>query len=120
MNFLKAQNIHVIWKSRLEKYLQDPEGQHHEFDKDVAGDKSQCEFGSWINEKRELLSQSEHFVSVEALHDEFHQLVADVIRYVDEENQEEATKILKGRYEEISHQLKIMLSKLAKDFDYQI
>jgi hypothetical protein len=120
MNFLQAQNVHVLWKVRLEKYLQDHHEKPKDFDIDTAGDKEKCELGVWLNEKRELLSQSEHFPALEDLHSEFHDIIQQFIDNVDNDHEAEAKEILKGKYKEISHQLKITLSKLARDFDYKI
>lgn len=120
MNFLQAQNVHVLWKAKLEQYLQDHNRDSVEFDINTAGDENECELGMWMNDKREVLDQSEHFHKLEQLHQEFHELIQQVIDCIDSDKDSEASELLKGQYKEISHQLKITLSKLAKEFDYKI
>ena len=120
MNFLQAQNVHVLWKVRLEKYLETADQEHAGFEHDTAGDNTLCELGIWLNDNKEKFSESEHFEPLEKQHEEFHKLVADVIDLIDHDQKTQAMELIKGQYKEVSHKLKISLSKLAKDIDYTI
>lgn len=120
MNFLQAQNTHVMWKAHLERYLLEPDQKNSNFNTETAGDKTLCDLGIWLEDKKDILGQSEHYQTVQILHDEFHALVAQVIKSIKNDDTEKATSLMKGRYKEVSHQLKITLSKMAKEFDYKI
>ena len=118
MNFLKAQTAHVVWKSQVERQLNgnDINNSINNINLDSAGDTNICELGIWLNQNKDVLSKSKHFLEVDKLHVKFHKLikkrVGDNDSITDARNNEP--------YKQASHQLKIKLSQLAHDFDYLI
>jgi len=116
MNFLKAQTAHVVWKSQIEKQIYGSNKSN--IDVSIVGNKDLCELGIWLNENREVLSQSKNFAKVDELHGQFHDHIKERLKS-SEDNNASMTK-RNEPYKEVSHQLKIKLSQLAHDFDYLI
>lgn len=117
MNFLDALNAHVQWKQRLKRYV---EGTSEEkLDPAVICLDDQCILGKWIYGNQEGLSHSALFEKVRSMHATFHQSAADIVRLTQNGKAGDAERLLNGGYADISHQLKGLILKLAREHGYQ-
>jgi hypothetical protein len=104
MEWMKIVNGHVMWKQRLQAYL---EGNSEEkLDPEVVGRDDQCALGKWIYGDGKAHEALPHFAKVKEDHAHFHLHAAQVVKLVDAGEREAAEKLLTGDYNKLSQRLK--------------
>lgn len=116
MDFLKIINAHIMWKQKLQAYIQGTSPEH--LDASVIARDDQCMMGQWIYGEGKLFEGTPPYEQVRSEHARFHQLAAEVVRHVDHGDRDQAVTLLHGDYAKISQVLKrgiIALSNELKD-----
>lgn len=117
MNFLDAINAHVMWKLRLQRYL---DGQSDEnLDPDHICKDNQCILGKWIYGNMDRYAKSAVFVDVRGKHAEFHQIAAEIVRLINTNQKRDAEALLRGDYSQLSRNLQGLIRQLARDLDFE-
>jgi len=80
MDFRRAIDAHVQWKSKLLAYIAKPDGSLHAAT--VSLD-DQCELGKWIHGEGQRFATKPEFQKLIADHARFHRAAGDVIRRAD-------------------------------------
>lgn len=116
MNFLDAINAHVMWKLKLQRYLE-ADGEKH-LDPEVICMDNQCKLGKWIYGNIERYEKSVSFTDVREKHIEFHITTAEIVRLINNNQQQEAEDLLRTDYSQLSHCLQTHIRTLARDMKY--
>ncbi len=80
MDFRRAIDAHVQWKSKLAAYIAKPDGSLHAAT--VARD-DQCELGKWLHGEGQKFAAKAEFQKLVADHARFHRAAGDIIRKAD-------------------------------------
>ncbi len=77
MDFEQAIAAHSAWKTRLSKYLQNPDRSLQP--DDLAAD-NKCELGKWIYGEGKKFANLSEYATVKSHHARFHKIAADIVR----------------------------------------
>ncbi len=113
VDFYAAIQAHVLWRVRLEAYV---EGKSTEkLNPDVVGRDDCCALGKWIyGAGGSHYGSHPRFPELKDVHNCFHKAAGEVIRCVDSGEIEKARELLQqGKYTTCSHQVKSHLAKLG-------
>lgn len=116
MNFLDAINAHVMWKLRLQRYLEGTSDEN--LDPDHICQDNQCILGKWIYGNQDRYNKSPVFADVQGRHAEFHIMAANIVQLVNKDQKQEAGEMLRGDYSKLSQRLLAKIRQLARDLDY--
>jgi hypothetical protein len=113
-----AIQAHVQWKQRLLSYI-NGEGEER-LDPDVVGSDCLCSLGKWIHgHGAECYGEHPKFLSLKAIHADFHTYAAAVVHAVHRGEKEHALRLLQGgEYPKVSNRIKSMLAGIALEFDF--
>lgn len=117
MNFLDAINAHVMWKVRLQKYLNGTSEEN--LDPEHICKDNQCPLGKWIYGNSERYNKSPIFEEVRTKHAEFHITASKIVQLVNTDRKTEAEEILHGDYTELSRRLQTHIRSMARDLNFQ-
>lgn len=117
MNFLDAINAHVMWKLRLQRYL-DGESEEN-LDPDHICKDNQCVLGKWIYGNMGRYEKSPVFVDVREKHAEFHLTAAEIVRLINANQKQDAERLLRGDYSKLSRRLQSLIRHLARDLNFE-
>lgn len=117
MNFLDAINAHVMWKLRLQRYLDGTSDEN--LDPDHICKDNLCVLGKWIYGNQDRYIKSTAFEEVRGKHAEFHKTAAEIVRLINENHKKEASELLGGDYSHLSHHLQGLIRRLARDLNYE-
>lgn len=113
INILDAINAHIMWKIRLEKYM---DGNSEEkLDPKVICLDNKCKLGMWI-----YGPAAEHFHGDESLdylraeHAKFHQFASHIVESVQSNNTAAARDLFEGDYKYTSRKVIFALTELSK------
>lgn len=113
INIMDAINAHVLWKIRLEKYI---DGTSEEkLDPKAIRLDNQCKLGKWI-----YGPAVEHFQGDESLdylrteHANFHKFAGSIVENVQAKNIEAARNLMEGDYKYTSRKVIYALTELGK------
>lgn len=113
MNFFEAISAHVAWKLRLRKHI---DGVSEEvLDPAVVGCDDKCPLGQWIYRSVGKHDDLPLFHQVRIQHADFHRCAAEIIVAADEGKKEDAEKLLRDDYGQLSHMIVKSLTKLSKE-----
>ncbi len=112
-----AIQAHVLWKLRLQNYIN---GKGEALDAAVVGCDCDCVLGHWIHsEGEEVYGPHPTFREVKAIHAEFHRRAGEVVRAVDNGDRPGAQAILGAQeFLKASEQIKKKLASLFLEFDF--
>lgn len=113
MNFLDAINAHIMWKLRLQRYLDGNDEKH--LDPEVVCMDNQCKLGKWIYGNIDRYEESPAFADVREKHIEFHLTTAEIVRLINNNQRQEAEALLRTDYPQLSHCLQTHIRTLARD-----
>jgi hypothetical protein len=115
VNFLDAINAHIMWKLRLQRYL---EGNSEESldPGDICKD-NQCKLGKWIHGNLDRYEKSPVFVYMCEMHTEFHLTTAEIVQLINDNQKQEAEMLLRGDYSQLSRHLQTHIRTLARDLN---
>jgi len=116
MNFLDAINAHVLWKLRLQRYLDGTSEEN--LDPDHICKDNQCVLGKWIYGNEERYTVFPVFEDVRGKHAEFHKMAAEIVRLINTNRKQEAGEILRGDYSRLSQRLLAHIRQLARDTNF--
>lgn len=114
INILDAINAHILWKIRLEKYLQGTS--EEKLDPKIICLDNQCKLGKWIHG-----TATDHFQDDESLvylrdeHAKFHLYASSVVTKVQENNHAAARELFEGDYKYTSRKVIFALTELGKN-----
>ncbi len=113
MDFEKAIECHVQWKSKLAAYIAKPD--HSLSAATVALDRN-CELGKWLQGEGRKFTALPDFAKLTVDHEHFHAAAADVIRKADagQRVSEEIALGAKSDYASASNAVVTSLMKLKK------
>lgn len=117
MNFLDAINAHVMWKLRLQRYLDGTSDEN--LNPDLICKDNLCILGKWIYGNQDRYTKSSVFEDVRGQHAEFHKLAAQIVTLIHEKRQKEAGELLRGDYSHLSHHLQSLIRRLARDLNFE-
>lgn len=117
MNFLDALNAHVLWKLRLQRYLDGTSEEN--LDPEHICQDNQCMLGRWIYGNKERYLKSSVFEDVRGRHAEFHNIAAEIVRLINANRKQEAGELLRGDYSKLSHRLQTLIRNLARDLNFE-
>jgi len=114
INIMEAINAHILWKIRLEKYL---DGTSEEkLDAKVICRDDQCKLGKWIHgpalEYFHADDETLHVLRTDHAH--FHVTAASVVSYVQANNIAAAEAVMDGEYTQASRKVVRDLTLLGK------
>ena len=113
-----AIQAHVQWKLRLLAYINGES--EEELDPDVVGSDCLCSLGHWIyGHGADRYGDHPKFLSLKAIHADFHTYAGDVVRAVNDGEKEHALRLLqRGEYPKVSNRIKSMLAGISLEFDF--
>ena len=113
LDVMAAINAHVLWKVRLEKYM---DGTSEEtLDPQVICLDNQCTLGKWIHGPAHSFFQNdESFVKLREDHANFHQIASKVVTKVLDNDRATAEAIMKNEYFQASRKVVTDLTVLSK------
>jgi len=113
INIMDAINAHVLWKIRLEKYLN---GTSEEtLDPKVICRDDQCKLGKWIHGPGlKHFHNDDGFMTLRDDHAQFHLIASNVVTKVQENDTDTARELLEGEYLKTSHKVVHDLTELNK------
>jgi hypothetical protein len=77
MEFDQAIAAHAAWKSKLAKYLKNPD---HSLEPSKVAADDQCELGKWIAGEGRKFTKLPEFATVKSDHARFHKVAADIVQ----------------------------------------
>lgn len=77
MDFDKAIQCHVQWKSKLAAYIAKPD---HSLNPTTVAHENGCDLGKWLHGEGQKFSRLPEFVKLVTDHTRFHSAAADVIK----------------------------------------
>lgn len=95
-SFDEAIEAHKKWKSRLLKYIKDPNSEHFDLAKISLDD--QCQLGCWIHGEASAYKKLPEYNQLKADHAKFHLSVGEIVQSILDKNEEEARKKLGGEF----------------------
>jgi hypothetical protein len=117
MNFLDALNAHVMWKLRLQRYL---DGTSEEkLDPEHICKDDQCILGKWIYSNMDRYVKSPVFMDVRGKHAEFHRIAAKIVSLINTNRKGEAETLLRGDYSKHSQRLQALIRSMARDLKFE-
>lgn len=114
INIMEAINAHILWKIRLEKYL---DGTSEEkLDPNLICRDDQCKLGKWIHGPAlsYFHDDDEVLKTLRSDHAHFHVTAASVVTHVQERKIAEAEAIMDGEYTQASRKVVRDLTQLGK------
>lgn len=114
INIMEAINAHILWKIRLEKYL---DGTSEEkLDPMVICRDDQCKLGKWIHGPalKYFHDDDETLKVLRSDHAHFHVTAASVVTHVQANNNAAAEAIMDGEYTKASRKVVHGLTALSK------
>lgn len=107
-----AMEAHALWKLRLSRALSSGKVQ---FDPDIVELEDRCPFGTWLCGPciPSAMRRKPYYIEARALHAEFHECAAAVLRKIQQGDKAAAGALLSGRYEDLSATLYRILSSGA-------
>jgi len=114
MDFYAAIQAHVLWRNRLEAYV---EGSREEkLNADIVGCDDHCALGEWLyGSGGRYFSSHPKFSELQKAHECFHRCAGEVIRCADSGDNGKARKLLSGDYATCSQKVKMNLARLGLD-----
>lgn len=114
INIMDEINAHVLWKIRLEKYLNGTSEEKLE-PKVVCRD-DQCKLGIWIHGPalKHFHATDEGFKNLRDDHAKFHVIASHVVENVQADDKAAAQVLMKGEYMQASHKVVHDLTELNK------
>lgn len=116
MNFLDAINAHVMWKLRLQRFLDGTSEEN--LDPEHICKDNQCVLGKWIYSNEDRYTTSPAFEDVRGKHAEFHVMAAEIVTLIKADQKEEAGEMLRGDYSRLSQRLLARIRQLARDLNF--
>lgn len=113
INILDAINAHILWKIRLEKYINGTS--EEKLDPKVICQDNKCKLGMWI-----YGPATEHFHGDESLdylreeHAKFHKFAGHIVENVQENKVDVAKEVFEGDYKYTSRKVVFALTELSK------
>lgn len=106
-----ALKAHSLWRERFNDILHG----RAPFDLGMISATDQCDFGKWLSSEGKRLLSPEAHKEVCAVHQEFHQIAAGIIKNIKDKHFAEAKNAieLKGPLNQTSLRLKSLLTKLS-------
>lgn len=111
MNFTEVIMAHIAWKMRLTKYINGDRSEN--LNPDSVGQDNQCVLGKWLYGEGSQYQELEEYAKVRTAHAAFHAMAAQVIRFCDAGNLNEAKHLLDNEYSQTSEHVKRWLARLA-------
>lgn len=113
INIMDAINAHVIWKIRLERYLNGTSDEN--LDPNIICRDDQCVLGKWIHGPAlKHFSDDNGFVALRDDHAKFHIVVGKVVSNVQANDKAAADALMKGDYMAASRKVVNALTELGK------
>ena len=114
INILDAINAHILWKIRLEDYLNGTS--EEKLDPESICRDDQCELGKWIYGPalKHFHDADEGFKTLRDDHAQFHTIAGYVVLSVQANDRAAAQVLMKGGYMNISHKVVHDLTELNK------
>lgn len=117
MNFLDAINAHVMWKQRLQRYLDGTSDEN--LDPEHICQDNQCVLGKWIYGNMDRYNGSPIFSDVHGKHAEFHEIASKIVRLINTNHKRDAEVLLRGDYSQLSHRLQALIRRLAREYNFE-
>lgn len=119
INILDAINAHILWKIRLEKYLNGTS--EEKLDPKVICLDNQCKLGKWIHgTAQEHFQDDESLVYLRDEHAKFHVFASHIVSSVQANNPGAAQEIFDGDYKYTSRKVIFALTELSKHIQQMI
>lgn len=120
LNFMGAIEAHVRWKIRLEAYINGTSDEN--LDAEVVCRDDQCALGKWIyGGGGTKYGNHPMFPVLKQSHMNFHRAAGDVIRAVDNgDNDKARTMLNSGDYARHSHRVKSDLARLSLELENEM
>ena len=114
INIMEAINAHILWKIRLEKYLDGTSEEN--LDPSVICRDDQCKLGKWIHGTAPTYfhEDDETLKILRSDHAHFHVTAASIVTLVQENKVTEAEAIMDGEYTQASRKVVRDLTLLGK------
>ena len=96
MEFDQAIAAHAAWKSKLAKYLKNPD---HSLEPSKVAADDQCELGKWIAGEGRKFTKLPEFATVKSDHARFHKAAASVVQRADAGQNVSEEVVLGGKSE---------------------
>ncbi|WP_227428853.1 CZB domain-containing protein [Psychrobacter sp. I-STPA6b] len=114
-NFTDALKIHADWKFKLRDAIAD----HAQLDDKKIAKDDQCVLGKWLHdpETKAAYGNLENFQECIKAHARFHLAASEVARYINMENYDHATDLLKSgtEYATASSEVGLAIHELRKE-----
>jgi hypothetical protein len=113
INVMDAINAHVLWKIRLEKYM---DGTSEEkLDAKVICQDNQCKLGKWIyGQAIDYFEGDESLEYLREEHAKFHKFAGRIVENVQAQNMDAAKDLMEGDYKYTSRKVIFALTELGK------
>ena len=114
INIMEAINAHILWKIRLEKYLDGTSEEN--LDPGVICRDDQCKLGKWIHGQalQYFSADDETLTTLRSDHAHFHVTAASIVTLVQSNKHSEAEQIMDGEYTQASRKVVRDLTLLGK------
>ena len=113
LNIMDAINAHVLWKIRLEKYINGTS--EEKLDPKVICLDNQCKLGKWIyGSALEHLQGDESLDYLRDEHGKFHVFAGRIVENVQANNKAAAAALMEGDYKFTSRKVIFALTELGK------
>lgn len=106
-----ALRAHTAWRSKFKNFLNGKAS----FSIDSIGATDQCDFGRWLDHEGYRMIPASLHDEICAVHQEFHQIAADIVRKIKEKRFAEAKEDISpdGAFNQASNRLRELLLKLS-------
>jgi len=119
INIMDAINAHVLWKIRLEKYINGTS--EEKLDARVICLDNQCKLGKWIyGPALEHLQSDESLDYLRDEHAKFHAFAGRIVESVQANDKAAATALMEGDYKFTSRKVIFALTELGKHLKMMI
>jgi hypothetical protein len=112
MDWMEIIGAHVMWKQRLTAFLGGDSSEN--LDPETIRLDDRCALGKWIYGDGKPMAELQRYEEVRALHAQFHQNAAEVVKLHLAGNTADAEKLLQGDYSRLSEKLKHRIIGLAQ------
>lgn len=112
VDFYAAIQAHVLWRVRLEAYINGTGGE--KLNADLVSHDHNCALGEWIHGPGgKVYGTHPRFPELQEAHACFHRQAGEVIRCADSGEGDKARELLRGNYSACSQKVKANLAKLG-------
>lgn len=113
INIMDAINAHILWKIRLEKYLNGTSDE--KLDPNVICRDDQCKLGKWIHGPAlKHFMDDDGFMTLRDDHAKFHVIAGKIVTNVQENDKAAAEALMQGEYMRSSRKVVHALTVLSK------